>query len=84
MKNGFVSTITTDRRDKLVTVKKILVEWNRGGIPKVVALLNRKDNIIEPDSFAEKIKKTLDEGLKHWVSVGAEIKQINDKFKFYK
>ncbi len=69
-----------DKR-KLASVQRICNEWNVGGIPRVDQFLNDKNTIIEPDSFGERIHNTLNEGKKHWISVGAEIKQISENFK---
>lgn len=77
-----MNSLTENRRQNLASVKRIISEWELGGLLRVENFLNKPTTIIEPNSFAEKIKKLLSvDNRKHWISVGAEIKTLKDKFK---
>lgn len=72
--------LSDERKENLATVKKVINEWNIGGILRVNIFLNKPNTIIEKNSWVEKIKKSLNEK-NHWISVNAEIFSLNEKFK---
>lgn len=78
--HGFAHNISYNRRENLASVKKVINEWTLGGIPRVINFLNKPNIIIEKNSWVEKTKKLL-EDKNHWISVGAEIYSLNEKFK---
>jgi hypothetical protein len=64
---------------KFPRVKEILIAYNTGGMVSVARYLSDENLIIEPDSFAGKMKKLLDSN--NWSSMEAEIASVLHTFK---
>jgi len=74
-----MQTLTQDKRNRLATVYKVLQIWKAGGLPAIDIFLDDENTIISKDSWASKIKISIDNG--HIQSVQAEIENLISKFK---
>jgi len=70
--------LKNQRKKYYISVKKILLIWEKGGADSLIKLFSDSKNIIEKDSWVENIKKLLDQ--KELLKVNNEIYLILHKF----